>query len=50
MGFRCASNEGDGKRGLSDFQKELKALSDVEKLELAQGACDVMGWTLEVNK
>jgi hypothetical protein len=40
-------NEGAGKRPLSDFQKEIKALSDEEKLELAQGACAVMGWTLK---
>jgi hypothetical protein len=39
-------NQGDGKRPLSDFSKEIKALSPEEKAELAQGACDVMGWTL----
>jgi hypothetical protein len=41
-------NQGEGKRALSEFQQEVKALSDKEKLELAQGACDVMGWTLKV--
>jgi hypothetical protein len=40
-------NEGDGKRPLGDFQKELKAMTDEEKLELAEGACAVMGWTLK---
>ena len=41
-------NQGEGKRALSEFQLEVKALSDAEKLELAQGACNVMGWTLKV--
>lgn len=40
-------NQGDGKRPLSKFQEELKALSDEEKLELAEGACKIMGWTLK---
>lgn len=40
-------NQGEGKRPLSDFQAEVKALNDAEKLELAQGACEVMGWTLK---
>lgn len=40
-------NQGDGKRGLAQFSAEVKALNDAEKLELAQGACDVMGWTLK---
>jgi len=40
-------NEGGGKRPLADFQKEIKALTDAEKQELAEGACKVMGWTLK---
>jgi hypothetical protein len=39
-------NSGERKVGLKDFQGEIKALSDAEKTELAQGACDVMGWVL----
>jgi len=40
-------NQGDGKRPLSDFQVEIKALSEDAKRELAEGACKVMGWTLK---
>lgn len=40
-------NQGEGKRSMSDFRDELKALSDAEKLELAEGACSIMGWTLK---
>lgn len=40
-------NQGDGKRSMSDFRDELKALSDAEKRELAQGACKAMEWTLK---
>lgn len=40
-------NEGDGKRPLTEFQAEIKALTPEEKLELAEGACAVMGWTLK---
>lgn len=41
-------NQGEGKRPLSEFAKEVRALSAEEKIELAQGVCDVMGWTLKV--
>lgn len=41
-------NTGDGKRPLQQFADEIKALTPEEKRELAQGACDVMGWTLKV--
>jgi hypothetical protein len=40
-------NEGDGKRSLTKFSEEVKALSMKEKRELAEGACKVMGWTLK---
>jgi len=40
-------NSGDGKRSLSEFAKEIKALTAEEKKELAEGACNVMGWTLQ---
>lgn len=39
-------NQGDGKRGLADFQQELKALSDAEKRELAKGVCAITGDTI----
>lgn len=39
-------NQGDGKRPLPDFRDELKALSDTEKVELAQGVCAITGDTL----
>jgi|tagenome__1003787_1003787.scaffolds.fasta_scaffold16462294_1 hypothetical protein len=41
-------NEGEGKRPLTEFQKEIKALSDPEKLELATLAAAEMGITLKV--
>lgn len=50
-------NEGDGvsvdgrgipaKRPLPMFRDEMKALSDTDKRELAEGACAVMGWELK---
>lgn len=50
-------NQGDGvsldgraipeKRALPVFRDEMQALSDAEKRELAEGACNVMGWTLK---
>jgi hypothetical protein len=40
-------NQGEGKRPLSEFQAELKALSADEKLELAQGVCAITGDTLK---
>lgn len=36
-------NQGEGKRPLSEFQKEVKALPDAAKLELAQGVCAITG-------
>ena len=39
-------NQGEGKRGLSDFQQELKALTVEEKLELAEGVCLITGDTI----
>jgi hypothetical protein len=42
-------NQGDGKRPLAEFQAEFKALTDEEKIELAGGACEVMGWVLKKN-
>ena len=41
-------NEGLGTRPLSDFQKELKALSQDEKLELARGVVAITGDKLKV--
>lgn len=43
-------NDGAGKRSISEFNQEVKALSADEKVELAQGACDVMGWELDIPK
>lgn len=40
-------NQGDGKRPLSDFQKEIKELSADEKRELALGVCAITGDTLK---
>ena len=40
-------NEGEGKRPLTMFQAELKALSTEEKLELAQGVCAITGDTIK---
>jgi len=40
-------NAGTAKRPLVDFQKELKALTEDDKRELAEGACAIMGWTLK---
>lgn len=36
-------NAGDGKRALSDWAKEIRALSDEEKRELAEGVAAVTG-------
>ena len=36
-------NEGDGKRSMTQWRDEIKALSDIEKRELAQGVCDITG-------
>jgi hypothetical protein len=40
-------NEGSAKRSNTDFLAELRALSVEEKVELAEGACKVEGWTLK---
>ena len=42
-------NDGEGKRSMTQWAAEIKALSADEKLELAQGACKVMGWQLQVD-
>lgn len=42
-------NQGDGKVGMTQFKAELDALTPEEKLELASGACDVMGWKLSTK-
>jgi hypothetical protein len=39
-------NEGEGKRPLSEFNQELKALSPEEKMELATGVCAITGDTI----
>jgi len=36
-------NAGDGKRSLTEFQAELKALSTDEKRALAEGVCAITG-------
>lgn len=41
-------NSGDGKRPLSEFQVEMKALTVEEKRELALGVCEITGDTLKV--
>jgi len=43
-------NTGEGKRSLSEFRDELKALTDAEKLELADGVCAITGDTLPAGK
>lgn len=40
-------NEGEGKRPLTDFAKEIRELSPEEKLELAQGVCAITGDTIK---
>lgn len=40
-------NQGDGKRSLPVFRDELKALSDTEKRELAEGVCAITGDTIK---
>jgi uncharacterized radical SAM superfamily protein len=40
-------NQGDGKRPLTVFRDELKALNDDEKRELALGVCALTGDTLK---
>lgn len=36
-------NAGEGKRALTEFQAELKALTAEEKRELAEGVCKITG-------
>lgn len=40
-------NQGEGKRPLTDFREELKALTDGEKRELALGVTAITGDTLK---
>ena len=40
-------NAGGGKRSLSEFQAELKALTTDEKRELAEGVCAITGDTIK---
>lgn len=40
-------NTGDGKRPLPEFAKEIRALSEDEKNELAAGAAKILGVTFE---
>lgn len=39
-------NQGEGKRPLREFQDELKALTDADKRELAEGVIAITGDTL----
>lgn len=41
-------NQGDGKRSLREFQAEIKAMTDAEKLDLARGVVAITGDTLKV--
>lgn len=40
-------NQGEGKRGLTDWRDELSALSADEKRELAEGVCAITGDTIK---
>jgi hypothetical protein len=40
-------NQGDGKRPLTAWRDELKALTDAEKRELADGVCVITGDTIK---
>lgn len=40
-------NSGDAKRPLTEFRDELKALSDDEKRDLADGVCAITGDTIK---
>jgi uncharacterized radical SAM superfamily protein len=40
-------NAGDGKRPLTEFRDEIKALSDTEKMDLAIGVCASTGDTVK---
>ncbi len=42
-------NQGDGKRALGVFQQELKAMTDKEKHDLAEGVCAITGDTIKVK-
>lgn len=39
-------NSGDGKRPVSEWAKEVKALSAAEKQQLAEGVCAITGDTI----
>ena len=39
-------NTGDGKKSLRDFTVEIKALSDTEKWDMAEGVVAITGDTL----
>lgn len=41
-------NTGDGKRPLADWAKEVRALSDTEKRDLAEGVSAITGEPLQV--
>jgi hypothetical protein len=36
-------NTGEGKRPMADWAKEIKALSEQEKIALAKGVCEITG-------
>lgn len=40
-------NVDEGKRPISQFNEELKALSDAEKIALAEGVCAITGDTIK---
>lgn len=41
-------NGGEGKRSITDWRNEVKALTPEEKLELAKGICEITGDTVKV--
>lgn len=41
---------GDKSKTIREFAEELKALTDAEKLELAEGVCAITGDTIAVKK
>lgn len=49
-GVSLDGNSVPEKRSLPAFRDEIKALTDAEKLELAQGVCAITGDTLTVSK
>lgn len=42
-------NVGDGKRSVTEWRDELKALTDEEKRSLAEGVCAITGDTILVK-